>query len=147
MTGQGVSSFSSHSAAAGRTTPSANPWTQSRMSFWSWFSAIEKSFSGGWPSVGTWASAARAAASVGAAAASISGVAPLLAISLRAHGTDHPVSYRRLAPCKARTSGRVDAAPGEIEVARCEHTEESDDAGRDWGHGSRAGAGGDRGLR
>src|SRR5436190_23820264 len=82
------------------------------MSFWSWFSAIEKSFSGGWPLVGTWASAARAAASVGAAAASISGVAPLLAILLRAHGTDHPVSYRRLSSCKARTSGRAGCGSG-----------------------------------
>src|SRR5437762_2855768 len=35
MTGQGVSSRSSHSAAAGRPTPSAKPWTQSRMSRWS----------------------------------------------------------------------------------------------------------------
>ena len=35
MIGQGVSSRSSHSAAAGRTTCSAKPWTQSRMSRWS----------------------------------------------------------------------------------------------------------------
>ena len=35
MIGQGVSSRSSHSWAAGRTTSSAKPWTQSRMSFWS----------------------------------------------------------------------------------------------------------------
>ncbi len=42
ITGQGVSSRSSHSAAAGRTTLSANPWTQSRMSSWSWESSIEK---------------------------------------------------------------------------------------------------------
>ena len=42
ITGQGVSSRSSHSAAAGRTTFSAKPWTQSRMSFWSWFSSSEK---------------------------------------------------------------------------------------------------------
>jgi hypothetical protein len=41
MIGQGVSSRSSHSAAAGRTTPSAKPWTQSRMSFWSWESSSE----------------------------------------------------------------------------------------------------------
>src|SRR3954454_8841090 len=43
MIGQGVSSRSSHSAAAGRTTPSAKPWTQSRMSFWSWLSSSENS--------------------------------------------------------------------------------------------------------
>src|SRR5919202_3239112 len=35
MTGQGVSSRSSHSAAAGRTTLAAKPWTQSRTSRWS----------------------------------------------------------------------------------------------------------------
>src|SRR5689334_1759201 len=39
MIGQGVSSRSSHSAAAGRTTFSEKPWTQSRMSFWSWLSS------------------------------------------------------------------------------------------------------------
>src|SRR4051812_11359672 len=43
MIGQGVSSRSSHSAAAGRTTPSAKPCTQSRMSFWSWLSSSENS--------------------------------------------------------------------------------------------------------
>ena len=32
ITGHGVSSRSSHSEAAGRTTPSAKPWTQSRRS-------------------------------------------------------------------------------------------------------------------
>ena len=42
ITGQGVSSRSSHSAAAGRTTLSENPWTHSRMSSWSWESSIEK---------------------------------------------------------------------------------------------------------
>src|SRR5262245_3175793 len=42
MTGHGVCSRSSHSWAAGRTTLSANPWTQSRMSFWSWLSWSEK---------------------------------------------------------------------------------------------------------
>src|SRR5437588_567720 len=42
MTGQGVSSRSSHSAAAGRTTFSANPCTQSRMSRWSSESSSEK---------------------------------------------------------------------------------------------------------
>src|SRR5205809_892126 len=42
MIGQGVSSRSSHSWAAGRTTPSAKPWTQSRMSFWSRLRASEK---------------------------------------------------------------------------------------------------------
>src|SRR3954462_6316988 len=68
MTGPGVFALSSHSAPAGRTTFSANPWTHSRMSFWSWFSAIENSFSGAWPLVGTWASAARVAASGGVAA-------------------------------------------------------------------------------
>src|SRR4051794_41931824 len=41
MSGHGVSSRSSHSAAAGRTTPAANPWTQSRTSRWSWLSSIE----------------------------------------------------------------------------------------------------------
>ena len=39
MIGQGVSSRSSHSDAAGRMTFSANPWAQSRMSFWSWVSS------------------------------------------------------------------------------------------------------------
>ena len=42
MIGHGVSSRSSHSCAAGRTTSSAKPWTQSRMSFWSWVSSSEK---------------------------------------------------------------------------------------------------------
>src|SRR4051794_20558565 len=42
MIGQGVSSRSSHSAAAGRTTFSAKPWTHSRMSSWSWLRAREK---------------------------------------------------------------------------------------------------------
>src|SRR5687767_1275463 len=45
MIGQGVSSRSSHSAAAGRMTPSAKPWTHSRMSFWSWLSSREKGVS------------------------------------------------------------------------------------------------------
>src|SRR5439155_13123849 len=40
MIGHGVSSRSSHSEAAGRTTFSANPWTHSRMSFWSCESAM-----------------------------------------------------------------------------------------------------------
>src|SRR5215213_3227088 len=35
MIGHGVSSRSSHSPAAGRTTSAAKPWTQSRMSRWS----------------------------------------------------------------------------------------------------------------
>src|ERR671935_1749464 len=39
MIGHGVSSRSSHSCAAGRTTPSAKPCTHSRMSFWSWLSS------------------------------------------------------------------------------------------------------------
>src|SRR4051812_35068676 len=43
MIGQGVSSRSSHSEAAGRTTFLAKPWTQSRMSFWSWLSSRENS--------------------------------------------------------------------------------------------------------
>ena len=42
MIGHGVSSRSSHSWAAGRTTFSAKPWTQSRMSFWSCESSSEK---------------------------------------------------------------------------------------------------------
>src|SRR5438309_4550764 len=42
MIGHGVCSCSSHSWAAGRTTSAANPWTQSRMSFWSWVSSSEK---------------------------------------------------------------------------------------------------------
>ena len=46
MIGHGVCSFSSHSWAAGRTTSAANPWTQSRMSFWSWVSSSEKT--GSW---------------------------------------------------------------------------------------------------
>src|SRR5918997_4629951 len=41
MIGQGVSSRSSHSAAAGRTVFSAKPWTQSRRSFWSESSSRE----------------------------------------------------------------------------------------------------------
>ena len=41
ITGQGVSSRSSHSEAAGRTTFSAKPCTQSRMSFWSSVRASE----------------------------------------------------------------------------------------------------------
>ena len=41
MIGHGVSSRSSHSAAAGRTTSSAKPWTQSRTSRWSWLSSSE----------------------------------------------------------------------------------------------------------
>ena len=41
MIGQGVSSRSSHSAAAGRMTPAANPCTQSRMSRWSSESSSE----------------------------------------------------------------------------------------------------------
>src|ERR1044072_2406298 len=42
MIGQGVSSRSPHSAAAGRTTPVAKPWTHSRMSRWSELSSSEK---------------------------------------------------------------------------------------------------------
>ena len=41
MIGHGVSSRSSHSAAAGRTVCAANPWTQSRMSRWSSLSSSE----------------------------------------------------------------------------------------------------------
>src|SRR3954447_5189967 len=47
MIGHGVSSRSSHSWAAGRTTPSAKPWTQSLMSFWSWVSSSVKVGSAG----------------------------------------------------------------------------------------------------
>ncbi len=45
-TGQGNSSFSSHSCAAGRTVCSANPCAHSRMSFWSWESSSENGESG-----------------------------------------------------------------------------------------------------
>src|SRR5690242_12218270 len=41
MSGHGVSSRSSHSAAAGRTTSAANPWTHSRTSRWSSLSSSE----------------------------------------------------------------------------------------------------------
>src|SRR4051812_2548391 len=41
ISGQGVSSRSSHSDAAGRTTLAAKPWTQSRTSRWSWLRSIE----------------------------------------------------------------------------------------------------------
>ena len=44
ITGQGVSSRSSHSEAAGRTTPSAKPRTQSRTSRWSSDSSSEKAW-------------------------------------------------------------------------------------------------------
>ena len=47
MIGQGVSSRSSHSWAAGRMTPSAKPWTHSRMSFWSCVRVREKAGSAG----------------------------------------------------------------------------------------------------
>src|ERR1035441_10662544 len=47
MIGQGVSSRSSYSWAAGRTTSAAKPCAQSRMSFCSWLSASEKVTS--WP--------------------------------------------------------------------------------------------------
>src|SRR5438552_4019617 len=61
MIGHGVCSFSSHSWAAGRTTSAAKPWTQSRMSFWSWLNSSEK--------VTSWlAELAIAAAAVSAAA-------------------------------------------------------------------------------
>src|SRR5689334_16023319 len=50
MTGQGVSSRSSHSDAAGRTTPSAKPCTQSRRSRWSSVSSIEKPPGAAWAS-------------------------------------------------------------------------------------------------
>src|SRR5437764_14873294 len=43
MTGQGVSSRSSHSAAAGRMVRSANSWTHFWICSWSSFSASEKS--------------------------------------------------------------------------------------------------------
>ena len=76
ITGQGVSSRSSHSAAAGRTTPSAKPWTQSRMSLWSSESSSENEVSGA-PSPATAASAA-AVASVDVAWAASVGVAALM---------------------------------------------------------------------
>ena len=59
MTGHGVSSRSSHSAAAGRTTPSAKPCTQSRTSRWSSESSREK------------AAGAAASGAVGAGAVSV----------------------------------------------------------------------------
>src|SRR3954453_17797883 len=62
MIGQGVSSRSSHSEAAGRTTFSAKPWTQSRMSFWSCDSSSEKGVSG---SVSTVAGGAWGALKIG----------------------------------------------------------------------------------
>src|ERR1700760_173132 len=62
MIGHGVCSFSSHSAAAGRITSAAKPWTQSRMSFWSWLSASENVTS--WPAAPEIASTAASAASV-----------------------------------------------------------------------------------
>src|ERR1700680_3162093 len=70
MIGQGVSSFSSHSWAAGRTTSAAKPWTQLRMSFWSWLSASEKVVS---------LSAEPAIASTAASTASVASVALALA--------------------------------------------------------------------
>src|ERR1700691_6229935 len=62
MIGQGVCSFSSHSCAAGRMTSAAKPWTHSRMSFWSWVSAIENAAS--WLAEAVIASTAASAASV-----------------------------------------------------------------------------------
>ncbi len=62
MIGHGVCSFSSHSCAAGRITSAANPWTQSRMSFWSWVSASENVAS--WLAELVIASTAASAASV-----------------------------------------------------------------------------------
>ena len=58
MIGHGVSSRSSHSWAAGRTTPSAKPWTQSRMSFWSWVRVSEKTGSACSGGVASWAAVA-----------------------------------------------------------------------------------------
>lgn len=43
MTGHGVSSRSSHSAAAGRITSAAKPWIQSRTCFWSSLSSMVNS--------------------------------------------------------------------------------------------------------
>src|ERR1700704_5325758 len=55
MIGHGVSSRSSHSWAAGRTTPSAKPCTQSRMSSWSCVRSSVKAFpsavAGGSPAI------------------------------------------------------------------------------------------------
>src|SRR6476659_10684630 len=62
MIGHGVSSRSSHSAAAGRTTCSAKPCTQSRMSRWS----SESSNENGVGSPGASPLAAAAAAAAGA---------------------------------------------------------------------------------
>src|SRR3954451_16404574 len=79
MTGQGVSSRSSHSDAAGRTVLSAKPWTQSRMSFWSWFSSSVNrgpSFAG----------AASPAASATISSAVVSG-ASVVVIGGMLHGT------------------------------------------------------------
>src|SRR4051794_31448591 len=65
ITGQGVSSRSSHSSAAGRTTPSAKPCTHSRMSFWSWLSSRVNFGSPSAPAVGL-ASSSSACASTSA---------------------------------------------------------------------------------
>src|SRR4051794_41054554 len=51
MIGQGVSSRSSHSAAAGRTTFSAKSWTHFWIWIWSSFSSREKSVISGAPRV------------------------------------------------------------------------------------------------
>src|SRR3954471_19162246 len=65
MISQGVSSRSSHSAPAGRTTFSAKPWTQSRMSFWSCESAIVKAPGSACLSRSSRSGAAVAVASIG----------------------------------------------------------------------------------
>src|SRR5215218_2154213 len=66
ITGQGVSSRSSHSCAAGRTTCSANPWTQSRMSLCSWLSSRLKTESGSPPPLTAAAACSAARSALGA---------------------------------------------------------------------------------
>ena len=78
MTGHGVSSRSSHSAAAGRTTPSAKPCTQSRTSRWSSESSREK------------AAGAAASGAVGAGAVSVMGGAP----GSERSGSDEMMAHR-----------------------------------------------------
>src|SRR3954470_15626053 len=103
------------------------------MSFWSWFSAIENSFAGAWPSVGTCASAARAAASVGVAA-SID--APSSA-GRGGNGTDRsfskpPLVSGRRGACNPAPNKR--GGPHQIETVSSrerEHVEVKADAGRD----------------
>src|SRR3954454_25998 len=92
MIGHGVSSRSSHSAAAGRTTPSAKPWTHSRMSFWSWFSS-RVNFGSPWASEAVLASSSSAVASISATEE--------LAMPASLHGT---MSHHQTATGHAATS-------------------------------------------